>query len=160
MDTITCTVDQFVGGAPNTFTCILPANDPSWADVFSAWGTVGATAAAVLFGLVSLGLSLHERKVRRIHEAKLAEQAIVERQAVIRSQAERVACWLEWEKAAEPTPVGLPGQTLSVPSGKMADCGSERVGPAHLGSRHFPLVTRELKVHPSPRGCRWSDQDL
>lgn len=112
MESITCAVEQLRDGVPNILTCSLPSNEPSWADVFSAWGTVGATAAAVVFGLFSLGFSLHERKLRRAQEAAIAVQAEAERQAVIRSQAERVACWLQWERAEDPTFVGLPGKAF------------------------------------------------
>lgn len=166
METLTCTVDQSVGSAPNTLRCSLPANDPSWADVFSAWGTVGATVAAVLFGLVSLCLSLHERRIRRIQEAKLAAQAVAERQAAIRSQAERVACWLEWEKAAEPTPVGLPGKLFQYHKAKWrivvqnaSDQPIWNVGISHwsLGSSEFtqiPVVAagviKSFEVKPKP----------
>ncbi|HEY9356504.1 MAG TPA: hypothetical protein VIQ52_09395 [Arthrobacter sp.] len=95
MDEITCTLERIVASAPISIHCTLPNNDPSWTDVFSAWGTVGATLAAVVFGAISLRLSLHERALRREQEAELAAQAAEQRRAAVRSQAERVACWLQ-----------------------------------------------------------------
>lgn len=167
METITCAGDQLRDSVPTILTCSLPSNDPSWADVFSAWGTVGATAAAVVFGLFSLGFSLHERKLRRTQEAAIAVQAAADRQAVIRSQAERVACWLQWEKAEDPTFVGLPGKAFQYHGAKWkivvqnaSDQPIWEVGITHwsLGTSEFsqiPVVAagaiRSFEVQPKPK---------
>lgn len=168
METLTCNVNQFVGSIPSGITCSLPADDPTWADIFSAWGTVGATAAAVIFGAVSLTLSLHERHVRSTKETEMAAQAHAEREAIIRSQAERVACWLEWQKIAPEeqrvstghTSLRLPNFKLRIVLQNASDQPIWEVGLSHwsLGDSKFtqvPVVaagaTRTFDVRPRPK---------
>lgn len=73
-----------------------------WTDEFSAYGTVGATIAAVLFGAFSVGFTIHERRLRRRQDAALAEQSQKDQRAAIRSQAERIAAWRQLAPPKDP----------------------------------------------------------
>lgn len=95
MDTTTCTVDSLVANAPLAITCVAPSETPMWTDVFSAWGTVLATAFAVVLGGVSLIISLLDHRARRKQESEREEEEHQAEQRAMRRQAQRVACWLE-----------------------------------------------------------------
>lgn len=162
MDTITCTVARFVANTPSSFSCSLPTDDTTW-DMLSAVGTVGATLVALLFGFFSHRHSKQEQKARRSQEEELASQAADERRAIIRSQAERVACWLEWEKV-EPLPSGsnpkflmYPRKEWSIVVQNASDQPIWEVGIFHwsLGTSKFTPIpvlaagtTRKVPVRP------------
>lgn len=95
METTTCTVDRLVANVPLVMTCVAPGETPMWTDVFSAWGTVLATAFAVILGGVSLIISLLDHRARRKQELEREEEEHQAEQRAMRRQAQRVACWLE-----------------------------------------------------------------
>lgn len=66
-----------------------------WTDAWSALGTVGATFAAVVLGGVSLYISVRDHIARRRQDDDRAEAEHWAEQRAMRSQAERVACWLQ-----------------------------------------------------------------
>jgi hypothetical protein len=165
VDTITCTIEQFVLGAPNTVSCLVPADTPLPTDWWAAIGTVSATVVALVFGLVSLGFTLHERTLRRKQEARLAVQAAAEHRSAIRKQAERVAAWLMKELVAPPTTSGTfrvirPVEIWRIVVQNASDQPIWEVGVTHwsLGHSQFaqipvlaPGEKRELPCRPKPK---------
>lgn len=91
----TCTVERLLIDAPLVLSCTTPEQAPMWTDVFSAWGTVGATVVALLFGGVSLILALRDHKARRQQDIERFDEKYEAEQRQLRSQAERVASWVE-----------------------------------------------------------------
>ena len=94
MSTI-CSVERLDNNVPSVLSCTAPDQTPMWTDIFSAWGTVGATAVAVIFGGVSLVLALRDHKARRQQDIERFEEKYEAEQRQVRSQAERVASWVE-----------------------------------------------------------------
>lgn len=94
MSTI-CNVERIDNNVPSTLSCTAPDQAPMWTDIFSALGTVGATGVALIFGLISLRLALRDHKARRQQDIERFEEKYEAEQRQIRSQAERVASWVE-----------------------------------------------------------------
>lgn len=103
MTTTTCTVDSLAANAPLVMKCVAPEEAPMWTDVFSAWGTVGATIVALTLGAVSLFISVRDHMARLRQDDDRAEQERQAEQSAIRRQAQRVACWLEIDTSKYPS---------------------------------------------------------
>jgi hypothetical protein len=100
---MSCTANEIIPDTPIAITCAAPTDGPMWTDIFSAWGTLGATVAALVFGAISLVLTFHERRLRRAQELDIASQQAKAHEQEVKSQAERVACWLQIDMAKYPS---------------------------------------------------------
>lgn len=92
---IICSVERIDNNVPSLLSCTAPDQAPTWTDIFSALGTVGATVVALIFGLISLRLALRDHRARRQQDIERFEEKYAAEQRQIRSQAERVASWVE-----------------------------------------------------------------
>lgn len=92
---IICNVERIDNNMPSTLSCTAPDQAPMWTDIFSALGTVGATVVALILGLISLRLALRDHRARRQQDIERFEEKYEAEQRQIRSQAERVASWVE-----------------------------------------------------------------
>lgn len=107
MDTIKCTLAPVTRNTSPSFACSIPEAAPGWTDIVTAFGTAGATLLALAFGVISFLIAKQERDIHRLQNAtdlddRLAREA-ADRAKAIRSQAERVACWLEIDTTTYPT---------------------------------------------------------
>lgn len=145
----TCTVEALDNNAPSILSCATPEQGPMWTDIFSAWGTVGATVVALLFGSVSLILALRDHKVRRQQDLERFEEKYEAEQRQIRSQAERVASWVE-VRNEYPTHVVMIQNSSDQPIWDIA------VHFSHLneGKAAFTVIPangkKELSMQPAP----------
>ena len=166
VDKVTCTIDRLTFGVSNTVSCQVPAESPLPTDWWAAIGTVAATVLALIFGLVSLSFTLHERSLRRKQDAKLAAQAEAEHQGAKRNQAERVAAWLQSEmkppSSSSSSSIRLLGPTKvwKIMVQNASDQPIWEVGITHwsLGDSKFaqiPVIApgekRELPCRPKPQ---------
>lgn len=74
-----------------------------WTDQLSAIGTFGAALLALAFGVASVIFAFHEYRVRKDEEADREEQTQETERQRIRSQAERIASWVEIDKSRYPS---------------------------------------------------------
>jgi hypothetical protein len=101
--TTTCTVETLIANAPFVMRCVAPEETPMWTDEFSAYGTVGATIVALALGAVSLFISVRDHMARLQQDEERAEHEHQAEQRAIRSQAQRVACWLQIDLSQYPS---------------------------------------------------------
>ena len=148
MSTI-CTAERLVANAPLVLSCTTPDQEPMWTDVFSAWGTVGATVIALLVGGLSLILALRDHKARRQQDSERFQEKYEAEQRQIRNQAERVAAWVE-VRQEYPTHVVVIQNSSDQPIWEIA------VHFAHLneGKVSFTVIPandrKELSMQPVP----------
>lgn len=148
MSTI-CTAERLVANAPLVLSCTTPDQGPMWTDVFSAWGTVGATVVALLVGGLSLILALRDHKARRQQDIERFEAKYEAEQRQIRIQAERVASWVEVRP-------GYPAHVVVIQNSSDQPIWEIAVHFAHLneGKASFTVIAandrKELPMQPVP----------
>lgn len=132
---------------PSILSCSTPEQEPMWTDVFSALGTVGATAVALLVGGLSLILALRDHKARRRQDVERFEEKYEAEQRQIRSQAERVAAWVEVRH-------GYPAHVVVIQNSSDQPIWEISVQFAHLneGKASFTVIPandrKELPMQP------------